>query len=245
MGKLFITGDTHCGSNNDMVKLLPTEFCRDGLTKDDILVIMGDAGFIWSEIPSKQEIEAIKFMNEAPWTTFCVLGNHECYDAIEKLPTVTFGGEECWKVSDSIYYAMSGKIYDLLGQKCLVVNGADSHDIFITGPFGEKIRYRHPHISWWEQEQIKEKDIDTAKANLQKYNNTVDFVFSHTGGLETCKYLGFKPTISDERLSRILKGVVYKRHYCGHYHKDMITSGARIIYDDIAMIATSDKETLF
>ena len=241
MAKLFVSGDTH--GDHDYKKFFPDNFSYEGLTKEDIVIIMGDWGGIW--YGDDRDKKMIDWWASRPWTTFCVLGNHCNYDAIEKLPCDIKFGDTVYKVADNVLLAHSGKVYDLLGQKCLVVNGADSHDIFITGPFGEKIRYRHPHISWWEQEQIKEKDVDTAKANLQKYNNTIDFVFSHTGGIETCKYLGFKPTISDERLSRILNGVTYKRHYCGHYHEDMNTSGARIIYDDIAMIATSDKETLF
>ena len=236
MGRLFVTGDTHGGL--DMSKLNSRHFKCDGLTKDDILVIMGDAGFVWCDSATERFWQ--KFLNDKPWTTFCVLGNHENYDVIEQLPTTTFGGEMCWKVSDSIYYAMSGKVYNLCGKNCLVVNGADSHDIFIDGK-----RYRTPHVSWWEQEQITEEDVEVAKINLQKYNNTVDFVFSHTGGVDTCNFLGYKPTISDERLTRILDDVIYKEHFCGHYHKDILTPTTRILYDDLRMIAFEEKESVF
>lgn len=111
MGRLFVTGDTHGGL--DMSKLNSRHFKCADLTKDDILVIMGDAGFIWAD--SAQEKFWQKFLEDKPWTTFCVLGNHENYDRIEELPTTIFGGEMCYKVSDSIYYAMSGKVYDLCG----------------------------------------------------------------------------------------------------------------------------------
>lgn len=236
MGRLFVTGDTHGGL--DMSKLNSRHFKCSDLTKDDILVIMGDAGFIWSD--SAQEKFWQKFLSDKPWTTFCVLGNHENYDRIEELPTTTFGGEMCYKVNDSIYYAMSGKVYDLCGQKCLVVNGADSHDIFVDGK-----RYRHPHTSWWEQEQITEEDVEVARINIAKCHGTVDYVFSHTGGTKICNFLGFSPTISDKRLDRILDEVIYKEHFCGHYHVDMLTPDGRILYDDIRMIATNEKETIF
>lgn len=236
MGRLFVTGDTHGGL--DMSKLNSRHFKCADLTKDDILVIMGDAGFIWSDSATEKFWQ--EFLNNKPWTTFCVLGNHENYDRIEQLPTTTFGGEMCYKVSDSIFYAMSGKVYNLCGQKCLVVNGADSHDIFVDGK-----RYRYPHISWWEQEQITEEDIEVAKTNLAKYNGTVDYVFTHTGGSKICNFLGFNPTISDKRLDKILNGTIYKEHFCGHYHIDKLTPDGRILYDDIRMIATDEKETIF
>lgn len=234
MRRLFITGDTHGGL--DMSKLNSRHFNCSGLTKDDILVIMGDAGFIWAD--SAQERFWQKFLADKPWTTFCVLGNHENYDRIEQLPTATFGGEMCYKVNDSIYYAMSGKVYELCGKKCLIINGADSHDIFVDGK-----RYRHEGISWWPQEQITEEDIAVAEINLEKAGGTVDFIFTHTGGVETCNYIGYEPTISDKRLQRILDKAIYEKHFCGHYHKDMNTPGARIIYDDLMMIAIDKPDT--
>lgn len=220
-----------------MSKLNTRHFKCDGLTKEDILVIMGDAGFVWCNGPT--EHFWLDFLDNKPWTTFCVLGNHENYDMIEQLPTTTFGGEEVYQVSKSVFYAKTGRIYDLCGKRCLVINGADSHDIFVDGK-----RYRTPHVSWWAQEQISEEDIEIAKTNLQKYNNTVDFVFSHTGGQEVCNFLGFKPTVSDERLTRVLNNVIYKEHFCGHYHKDMLTPTTRILYDDLKMIAIDKEELL-
>ena len=227
MGRLFVTGDTHGGL--DMSKLNTRHFKCNGLTKDDILVIMGDAGFVWCNGPT--EHFWLDFLDNKPWTTFCVLGNHENYDMIEQLPTTTFGGEEVYQVSKSVFYAKTGRIYDLCGQKCLVMNGADSYDIFVDGK-----RYRTPHVSWWEQEQITDDEVRFAKENLRKVGNSVDFVFSHTGGTNVCNYLGFKATPSDERLQQVLDTTIYQKHFCGHYHTDMVTPTTRILYDDITMI---------
>lgn len=234
MKRLFVTGDTHGGL--DMSKLNSRHFKCAGLTKEDILVIMGDAGFIWSN--GAEEKFWQKFLNEKPWTTFCVLGNHENYDAIEQLPTVTFGGQECWKVSDSIYYAKTGLIYDLCGKKCLVVNGADSHDIFVNGK-----RYRTPHVSWWGQEQITEGQANFAINNVNSVGGTVDFVFSHTGGSNVCGFLGYEATPSDIQLQKVLDTTIYQQHFCGHYHKDILTPSARILYDDVMMIAYDKDDT--
>jgi len=167
-----------------------------------------------------------EWISNKPWTTFCVLGNHENYDMIEQLPTTTFGGEEVYQVSKSVFYAKTGRIYDLCGKKCLVINGADSRDK----------EWRTPHISWWEQEQITDDEVRFAKENLKKVGNSVDFVFSHTGGTNVCNYLGFKATPSDERLQQVLDTTIYQKHFCSHYHEDMVTPTTRILYDDIIMI---------
>jgi len=236
MSRLFVTGDTHGGL--DMSKLSTYKFNCAGLTKDDILVIMGDVGLIWADSATERFWQ--KWLNDKPWTTFCVLGNHENYDRIEELPTTVFGGQECWKVNDSIYYAKTGLIYELCGKKCLVINGADSTDVFINGK-----RQRSPHISWWEQERITPEQAQFAIDNVKKIGGTVDFIFSHTGGIEVCNFFGYKPWPSDIELQKVLDTTIYQAHYCGHYHTDRITPTCRILYQDIKLIADSEKESIF
>lgn len=234
MSKLFVTGDTHGGI--DMTKLNSRHFRAEGLTKDDIMVIMGDAGFIWNGGGADKFWQ--NFLNDKPWTTFCVLGNHENYDLIEQLPVVDFHGAKAYKVNDSLYYAITGEVYEFCGKKCLVVNGADSHDLY--NPDGTL--YRTPHKSWWEQERITQDDINKALISLAQHGDEVDFIFSHTGGIEVNRMLGFKPTHSDFMLDLVLNTADYDQHFCGHYHIDKLCDKSRILYDDIMLIASSDED---
>lgn len=226
MSKLFVTGDTHGGI--DMSKLNSRHFRNTDLTKEDILVIMGDAGFVWNG--GGEEKFWQKFLDDKPWTTFCVLGNHEAYPLIERLPIVDFHGAPAHKVNNSIYYAISGEVYNLCGKKCLVVNGADSHDK----------AFRKEGISWWKQEKITQDDADKALATLSQHNDKVDFIFTHTGGTEVCKMLGFSPTSSDFMLDLILNTAEYDEHFCGHYHVDKLIDKTRVLYDDVMMIACDE-----
>lgn len=200
------------------------------MTKEDIVVIMGDAGFVWDGSETDKYWQ--DFLDKKPWTTFCVLGNHEAYPLIEKLPIVDFHGTLARKVNDSIYYAISGEVYNLCGKKCLVVNGADSHD---------KV-FRKEGISWWAQEKITQDDVNKALITLAQYNDKVDFIFSHTGGTEVCKMLGFSPTSSDFMLDLVLNTAEYDEHFCGHYHVDKLCDKSRILYNDIMLIASSDED---
>lgn len=200
------------------------------MTKEDIVVIMGDAGFVWDGSATDKYWQ--DFLDKKPWTTFCVLGNHEAYPLIEKLPIVDFHGTPARKVNDSIYYAISGEVYNLCGKKCLVVNGADSHDK----------AFRKEGISWWAQEKITQDDVNKALITLAQYNDKVDFIFSHTGGTEVCKMLGFSPTSSDFMLDLVLNTAEYDEHFCGHYHVDKLCDKSRILYNDIMLIASSDED---
>lgn len=190
MSKLFVTGDTHGGI--DMSKLNSRHFRNTDLTKEDILVIMGDAGFVWNG--GGEEKFWQKFLDDKPWTTFCVLGNHENYDRIEQLPIVDFHGGKAYKVNDSIYYALTGEVYDFIGKKCLVVNGADSHDKHL----------RKEGKSWWKQERITPTDTAKALTTLGECNGVVDFVFSHTAVQKLLKLLVLTLHLQTQSLTEFL-----------------------------------------
>lgn len=222
---LFATGDTH--HDIDIKKLTTKKFAvQEDMTKDDIMVVMGDWGAIWHG--NKKDNYMLNWWENKPWTTFVVLGNHCNYNAIEKLPVVEKFSNKVYKVSDSVFIAQSGLIYTLMGKKVLVVNGADSHDKF----------WRKEGISWWPQEQITEADYIKAAESLSQVDR-IDYLFTHTGGSTIAATLGFNPTPSDKWLDKIMdeiKNYDYI-HYCGHYHIDRILSkNSRVLYNDIVLI---------
>lgn len=73
MSRIFITGDVHCPY--DIYKLNSKHFpLGKTLTKNDYVIICGDAGFVWSG--NKEDEWWIKWISEKPWTTLFVDGNH-------------------------------------------------------------------------------------------------------------------------------------------------------------------------
>ena len=227
-GRLFVTGDIH--QSVDIHKLSSSNFkIKNDLTKNDILVITGDIGLVWNygQTPFGEEKYWRNWLNNKPWTTFCTLGNHEAYNLIETFPIVEFCGGRARKITDSIYYEIRGEIYNLNGKICLSLGGAESMDK----------EFRTEGITWWPQEQITEDDVRRARKNLRRYNYKVDYIFTHTGGINVNSYLGFTPTISDIKLDEVLCEIEYSRHYCGHYHVDMnVDEKTRILYNDILEI---------
>lgn len=228
MSRVFITGDTHQGV--DVYKLSPSSFSIEkDLSKNDLLIITGDAGFVWAY--GANAIGEEKFwrdwISNKPYTTFCTLGNHENYDLIKDFPIVDFCGGKARKITDSLYYEIRGEIYTFNGKTFLSLGGAESHDK----------EFRKRGVSWWSQESITEKDYQQALNNLKKYNNKVDYVLSHTGGVDVCSFLGFQSTISDKYLTRILQQIEYKKHYFGHIHMDKVfDEKTRSLYNDIIEI---------
>ena len=67
---IFITGDTH----RDFSRIY--NFCeRQGTTKDDIMIILGDAGINYYLLGMDDNLKAE--LDLMPITLFCIHGNHE------------------------------------------------------------------------------------------------------------------------------------------------------------------------
>ena len=217
-GRLFLTGDCHQSLDIDKLINLYTIYAKDNsfnlkLDREDIVVILGDAGFVWNN--SFEEKSIRHWISDCPWTTFCVQGNHENFSLINKFPTELYKGGLVKKIAKNLYYGITGEVYSFNGRRCLVVNGADSIDK----------EYRIEGLSWWPQETIMEADID----NILSKNPKINYIFSHTGGGDICRALGFNPTVSDWQLDKVLENIPHKRHFCGHYHVDKVINEKQIV----------------
>lgn len=203
---LYITGDTH-GSWDKR-----EEFIRS-LSKEDILITLGDWGWCWTPLYIKWYLE-----NNPKCIQLWIDGNHEGYHILETFPIVEIYGGRAHKIADNIYHLIRGEMYNIEGKKFFVFGGALSIDK----------HWRTPYVSWWPQEQPTEADYYNAIGNLQRNNWTFDYLLTHTADTELVqKVLGRTDTINDstERMISQLKyeikenGGSFKKHFFGHLHQ--------------------------
>ncbi len=167
---IYVTGDTH-GSKSlgrhsvdgFIPRLNPQNFPeQQTMTKEDVVVICGDFGGVWSTSrftfehhgESAEESYALNWLNERPFTTVFVPGNHENYDRLtgiknEKLlqswmyhqmpdedkrsfrngyPKGRWCGGPVRILRESVLMLEDG-VFEINGRRCFVYGGANSHDI--------------------------------------------------------------------------------------------------------------------
>ena len=108
--RLFLTGDIH--RQADFAKLSFQKFpIQKDLDRSDIMVVLGDWGALW--YGDERDNKWINNWDLKPWTTFVVYGNHDNYSALQKYPIVYKFGAAARKITDNIYVAESGNIYNL------------------------------------------------------------------------------------------------------------------------------------
>ena len=225
---VFVTGDIHADPSRLSSKLWSR---GRQLTKDDYVIVLGAFGLVWDwKGESKYEQHWLDWLDNKPWTTLFIDGNHENFDRLEKYPIDNWHGGKVHFICPSVIHLMRGQIFDICGKTFFTMGGAPSHDIKdgvleIDDLRIKKWRYdrtklfRINHISWWEQEIPSEKEWTEARINLTKADNKVDFVLTHEAPAGLVPFVGiFPPTDMSKKLDDLRCDIDYGHWYFGHYH---------------------------
>ena len=173
-GKVYCVGDTHGTSDLGKMYYFETNEAKN-LTKDDVMIQLGDFGAIWNSIGTneKQE-ELLNWWANQNYTLAVVLGNHEAYSVIDTLPwTKKWGNDiQYYEIENGnkIYFFKRGAIYTINNKKILTVSGAFSVDKYA----------RTEGISWWAREDINYTETEFCLNEIEKHDKKVDYVLTHT-----------------------------------------------------------------
>ena len=232
MNKIIVTGDIH---GNPFQRLNVENFPEGKpYTKEDYVIILGDFGLVWDD--SAMEHSCLDWLENKPWTTLFIDGNHENYDLLNKFPIEEWGGGRVQKIRSSIIHLLRGEVYDIGGYKFLAMGGARSHDIqdgvLEVGDPRIKIwkkdnfkLFRINHISWWEEEIPNEEERRNALKNLAENDYKVDYILTHeapSSDVVLMDHLLYHPDEYSKWLEmEIRQKVKYKKWFFGHYHLNL------------------------
>ena len=217
MNRIFVTGDTHRTNNYNKIRKFGLGVGSE-LTKDDIMIILGDFGALWHNENTEGYRDDLKLLDwydtECKWTTVVVLGNHENYDIIEKIPVTEMFGGKVRIVNNSVILLERGETYKINGKSFLAIGGGGSIDK----------KRRIPHISWWKQEVIVQGDIDNALHNVAESGYLIDYVISHACPKEyfnlTTMFKEIDLDNSPSMLQQVFDKVTFDCWLFGHYHQE-------------------------
>lgn len=249
---IYVTGDCHQNFRKFNTKIFPEQ---KEMTKEDYVIICGDFGGVWNkEVENKEEKHLLDWLEEKPFTTLFVDGNHENFDRLYSYPVELWHGGKVHKIRPSVIHLMRGQIYEIDGKSFFTFGGASSHDIEsgILDPedpdFKEKKKwldrewrsYRVNHITWWAQELPSEEEMQEGRANLAAHDNQVDFIVTHCCATSTQMLIDeqkLKPDIETDYLEEIKQMIQFKKWFFGHYHDNRNVSKKEIlIYEQFVRI---------
>lgn len=231
---LYITGDTHNSVDMANVSAKNMKRCCAEQNADyqgiSNLIILGDFGLPWCECPVDEagihptdptDRYLLKWYGQKPFRILAVMGNHDNYDMIEKLPEAEMFGGKVLKVSGNVFYLKRGEIYNIEEKRILVLGGARSEDK----------AYRIPHKSWWFQEEWSETEKSRCIERVKDCGGQFDFVLSHTGTSRgiVCADSFFAGEGNSAKLQKdstvqfndeVESMISYKKWFFGHWHSD-------------------------
>lgn len=246
---IYITGDTH----GDWVTRLKVDSFpkQKEMTKDDYVIILGDFG-IWNN--SKQENYNLDWLENKPFTTLFIDGNHENYDILDNLPIQQWHGGKVHFVLPSIIHLMRGEIFNIEDKKFFSFGGASSHDIRdgILEVGDNKIKewekdyfkmFRINHLSWWERELPNQEEMINGLNNLRLNDNKVDYILTHCPYTSLLRQMDnnsglYKSDVLTNYLQKIKQTVDYKQWLFGHMHinQNYYYERTTCLYDQIMRI---------
>lgn len=228
---IYITGDCH----GNFQKFSTKHFSiQKEMTKDDYVIICGDFGGVWNyEEETNAEKYWLNWLNDKPFTTLFVDGNHENFDRLYSYPEITWNGGKIHQIRSSIFHLIRGEVFILNGKKVFAFGGASSHDIqdgildmseedriYLYRKTGRYFRIRN--FSWWEQELPSEEEMKNGIEKLDKADSDVDYVISHCAPTNVQLLLDsrFKADILTNYFQDLQSKLKFKRWFFGHYHMD-------------------------
>ena len=214
---IYITGDTHGGFQRFGNKYFPPQ---KHMIREDYVIITGDFGGLWDGSPKDQYW--LDWLEEKPFTTLFVDGNHENFDKLYKLPCdEQYGGLVGGVRPSVLHLRQRGHVYTIAGKRFWCFGGATSIDK----------AYRTEGRSWWTQEEPTTEQMEYGLSQIEEYGRKFDFIITHdcpSRVLDACWH-GFRahnnigkviPGRVGRYLERIADLVSVKCWYFGHYHTD-------------------------
>jgi predicted phosphodiesterase len=246
---IYITGDTH---GNWMSRLNANSFPEQKeMTKDDYVIVLGDFG-IWDN--SKTENYNLDWLDNKPFTTLFISGNHSNYDILDSLSIEKWHGGNVNFIRPSIIHLMRGEVFNIENRKFFTFGGASSHDIRdgILEIGDERIKqwnkdyskiFRVNHLSWWKRELPNQEEMNNGIKNLELNNNKVDYILTHCPYTSLLKQMDggsglYESDVLTDYLQRIKQTVDYKQWLFGHMHinQNYYWERATCLYEQITRI---------
>lgn len=251
---IFVTGDTHGDALYRLgVNAFPEQENMDS-NEENFVIICGDFGGVWDR--SIAENYQLDWLNNKPFKTLFVDGNHENYDLFKTYPYAEWHGGEVQFIRPNIIHLLRGEIYEIEGKTFLTFGGARSHDISdgILNPDDPNIcdqiddlrnRYKRfwriNHIDWWEEEMPSDDEMEHGVENLNKVGNAVDYIITHCCSSSAQALMAhgrYKPNKLTSYFEEIRSKVEFKKWFFGHYHDNRAINDKEILlYDKIIRIS--------
>jgi len=211
---------------------LRLDFAREKLNKlklqaEDVVVILGDAGIVWQE-PMRTDIK--EFYLSLPCDVLFLDGNHENFDLLNEMKTVTRYGCLTHEVLPNVFHLLRGQAYLINGKKCFVFGGA----------YSIKRENNSSSVHTWKSELPNADEYHLGLKTVSENENCFDFILTHQAPRSLLDAIDYVYASAETKfldyLEELKKEVIFDKWYFGHIHKDFQEEKFICLYENCEVI---------
>lgn len=259
---IYVTGDIHAQPERFSLEKFPEQ---SKMSREDFVIVCGDFGLCFKKEESDEEKYWLDWLEDKPYTTCFVDGNHENFTRLNRFPVEMWHGGKVHKLRPHVIHLMRGEMFELCEKHIFAFGGARSHDIdgsatkeelekdYTAGVLRrndpdfekkkEQLHGRWTRIeeeSWWRAEMPSEEEMQHGLATLNRYHMQTDFIISHDAPASVLAVLSHgwtAPNPLNQYLEKIRQMTEYKAWFFGHHHVDrQVTEKDSVLYYEIQRI---------
>lgn len=223
-GKIYLVADIHGHIRLDILK---RNLSRYPLTRYDVLLILGDAGIVWTE-PMNPIVKA--FYSTLPCDVLFIDGNHENYDLLYDVEVKMKYGSDVGCIEGNIFHLKRGNLYIINQYRFFAFGGA----------YSSKREHSNSPVYVWNEELPNEDEYVHGMNRITAANCVVDYVITHTGPKFLLSLMNIpiyeKETQLLNYLDLVKEKLKFTKWYFGHIHRDAIIDNFVCLYDGIEVI---------
>ena len=238
---VFLTGDCHGNFRKFGRRYFPGQETMD---REDYMIICGDFGGIWADTP--EERYWLDWLEDRPFTTLFVDGNHENFARLNALPVHDWHGGAVHHVRPHVLHLMRGQLYEIGGRAFFTMGGAQSHDIEdgILDPAEPDFQARQRELkhagrhrfrvlgrSWWPEELPSDAEYLIALETLERASWKTDYVITHCAPTHIALALDRhnEPDALSNFLEMVDRRLAYTGWFFGHFHGNRVVTEKHIL----------------
>lgn len=201
---VYVTGDTH----GDFSRFQSRAARR--LNKNDMLIVLGDFGFLWDG--SKEEQRLLKRLGKLKYPVLFLDGPHENYDLLKQYPVTEWNGGRVQIIDGNLMHLMRGQVFTIDNETYFVCGGGEDPDIDLR--------------KYWEEAMPSAEEMLAGRQCLKDHSNKVDYILTHEPSGKARGFMGMKAANLarlngiNAYLNLIEDAVEYKHWFFGSLHLD-------------------------
>jgi len=229
---IYITGDIH-----GEVFRIAEAVAKFNIGSEDTIVLLGDVGMNYYG-NKRGDRHRKKRLNKLGVAMFCIHGNHEMRPGtISTYHEVEWHGGTVYVEDEypNLLFAKDGEVYDLNGQKTIVIGGAYSVDKW----------YRlQCDLNWFPDEQPSEEIKAKVEQKLDELGWKVGAVLTHTCPERYIPREAFLSGVdqatvdnsTEQWLGTIEERLDYHAWFCGHWHINKRIDKIHFLFDGFELL---------